>query len=83
MNISISIFLFAPQTCSGELQQGVQQADGDRVPARISQPWIWIQQRLVVLMRLVFMMLVPVSQPGCNAALDVDTAKVSVHEGCW
>ena len=27
--------------------------------------------------------MVPVSQPGCNAALDVDTAKVSVHEGCW
>ena len=47
MNISISIFLPASQTCSGELQQGVQQADGDRVPAGISQPWIWIQQRLV------------------------------------
>ena len=27
--------------------------------------------------------MVPVSQPGCNAALDVDKAKVSVHEGCW
>ena len=32
---------------SGKLQQRVQQADGDSVPARIPQSRIWIQQRLV------------------------------------